>query len=227
MHSSSITDYRYSLQEPSLPFLVDFGILDERHNRSMAEPAFDLDRVREAMRDQRVTQETLAKAIGLTHKSALAKIFKGERRVQIAEAAKIYDFLRLAPEGAVGVQSVPVIGMASAGRWREAVDMPGPRMTIPAGIASNRAFAVEVVGDSMNLLIRDGGWIVVDPGQKSLTDSKCYLIQNGEHEVTVKAYRAKPPRFEPMSDNEDHQSFLVSDCDFIVLGRVVWTGSPL
>jgi len=227
MHTSFITDYRYSAQEPPLPLLSDFGILTERHNRCMPEFAFDPDRVKVAMREQRVTQDQLAKEIGLTHKSALLKIFNGTRRVQISEATKIYDFLRLSPDQAVGVQYVPVIGLGSAGRWREAVEQSGPRMTIPAGIASDRAFAIEVVGDSMNLLIKDGGWIVVDPGQKSLMDGKCYLIQNAEYEVTVKAYRTKPPRFEPMSDNDEHQPFLVSDCEFIVLGRVVWTGSPL
>jgi SOS-response transcriptional repressor LexA len=188
---------------------------------------FDTERVKAAIKASGYTHETLAAAVGLTHKSALAKILNGTRRVEVGEAVKIYSLLSLKPEGALGVQSVPVIGIAAAGAWREAVDMPDRRMTIPQGIASSRAFAVEVIGDSMNLLIRDGGWIVVDPDQKVLQDNRCYLIQNGDHEVTVKRYHAKPARFEPVSDSPEHKPFLVSECDFIVLGRAVWTGSTL
>jgi SOS-response transcriptional repressor LexA len=79
----------------------------------------------------------------------------------------------------------------------------------------------------MDKLIEDGGWIVVDPDQKDLQHGKSYLIQNAEHEVTVKLYQRSPARFEPMSTNDEHKSFLVSDAEFFVLGRVVWKGAPL
>jgi repressor LexA len=228
MHTALVTDNRYCAQVPPLPFFSDFAFDLDIQYRFMADVAFDRDRVRAALKAKRVTHEDFAKAIGLTHKSAVPKILSGERDVKYSEAVRIYEYLELSPEGAIGLQSVPMIGMASAGNWREAVaHSPGGRMMIPAGIAGPRAFAIEIFGDSMNLLIRDGGWIVVDPDQKSLKDGKCYLIQNDEHEATVKCYRGRPDRFEPMSDNELHQPFLVSECDFIVLGRVVWTGARL
>jgi phage repressor protein C with HTH and peptisase S24 domain len=53
------------------------------------------------------------------------------------------------------------------------------------------------------------------------------LIQNGEHEATVKMYQRSPARFEPCSTNEDHKSFLVAETDFTVIGKVVWKGAPV
>ena len=165
--------------------------------------------------------------MGLTHKSAVAKILRGERQVKVHEAAKIYEYLRLIPVEHSAVRTIPLIGFAAAGRWREAIVTPQGRMMIPSHISGARAFAVEVEGDSMNRVIRDGSWIVVDPDDKALVSRCVYLIQNDEYEVTVKRYMSTPARFEPDSDNPEHQPFLTGDCDFTVLGRVVWQGGPL
>lgn len=193
----------------------------------MPEPIFDRDAVREALKRSGVTHEAFAEAVGLTHKSAVAKILKGERGVKVEEAARINDYLRLVPVDHDTTRTIPIIGFASAGSWREAIEMPIGRMVIPSGAAGQRAFAVEVKGDSMNELIDDGGWIVADPDDKALADGKVYLLRNPDHEVTVKRYRTHPARFEPVSSNEEHQSFLASDHDITVLGRIVWKGSPL
>ena len=100
-------------------------------------------------------------------------------------------------------------------------------MIIPQHVSGSRAFGVAVEGDSMNRVIQEGNWIVVDPDDKALISRGVYLIQNGDFEVTVKRYMSLPARFEPDSDNPDHKPFLTGDCDFTVLGRVVWQGGPL
>jgi repressor LexA len=224
-----LDSYRKSVvpASPSLPFLsaTDFPRLSD--NRRMSAFAFDRERVKAALKSSPWTNDAFAKEVGLTHVSALYKILKGERDVKADEAARIYSTLRLAPEGAVSVHVVPIIGLAAAGQWREAIEMPLGRMMVPSSIAGARSFGVEVKGDSMDQLIEDGGWIVVDPDDKVLSPGKCYLLQNGEHEVTVKQYQKNPPRFEPVSSNPDHDGFLVSDCDPVILGRVVWKGSPV
>lgn len=79
----------------------------------------------------------------------------------------------------------------------------------------------------MNLLIDDGGWIVVDPDDHVLKAGKTYLIQNDEDGVTVKRYQSKPGRFEPVSDNPEHKAFEVTEVRYHILGRVVWKGEPL
>lgn len=193
----------------------------------MADFVFDREAVARALKSSGLTQEQFAEAVGLTHKSAVPKILKGERQVKVEEAARIYNVLRLVPVEHSTTRVVPIIGFASAGKWREAVEMPIGRMTLPSHVAGPRAFAVEVKGDSMDKLIEDGGWIVVDPDDKVLASGKTYLLQNADFEVTVKQYQKGPARFEPVSTNGEHECFLASDHDFVVLGRVVWKGSPL
>lgn len=191
----------------------------------MAETRFDPELVRRTLKERGISVQAFADAVGLPHRSAANKIFKGERRVQIDEAARIYDYLGLIPVEHDTVRVVPVIGLTAAGHWREAIEMPIGKMMVPSGAAGPRSFAVEVKGDSMDLLIEDGGWVVVDPDDKELRPGKSYLLQNGEHEVTVKRYQKTPSRFEPVSSNPDNTGFLASDCDPIILGRVVWKGS--
>lgn len=225
-HAGIVTDYRYCTQPPPAPILSDFRYALSRHIRDM-DFSFDRALVKKAMGELRVTHQALAAAVGLTHKSAVPKILNGERAVKVGEAARIYSYLKLAPADSVSTFSVPIIGLASAGNWREAIDMPLGRVTVPSHVAGARAFAVEVTGDSMDVLIEDGGWIVIDPDDKALRAGKSYLIQNGEHEVTVKRYQSNPARFEPVSTNPEHEGFLASACDFIVLGRAVWKGERL
>lgn len=191
----------------------------------MDTPAFDREKVAAAMAEQRVTQTAIAKIMGLPGQSAFSNILKGKRRVEAEEARKCYDFLGINREPVI--QLVPVIGIASAGNWREAIQMPSGSVPVPPGAASKDAFALEISGDSMNLLIEDGGYVVIDPRQKELRPGRCYLVQNHEGEATVKCYQRTPPRFEPVSDNPIHKGWLVSDIDFMVLGRVVWKGEPL
>ena len=79
----------------------------------------------------------------------------------------------------------------------------------------------------MDLLIDDGGLILVDPGLKELAPGGVYLIANSRGEATVKRYRRDPARFEPCSSNPLHQPFLICDDDFSVLGKVVWKSAPV
>lgn len=191
----------------------------------MTEKAFDPDLVRSRMAARGVTQTTMAKVMGLPSQSAFSNILKGGRRVTAEEARIAYDYLGIQREPPFRV--VPVIGFASAGGWREAVQMPLGTMPIPNNIAGPRAFGIEVAGDSMNLIVDDGGWILVDPDRKELSPGSCYLISSPDHEATVKMYQRSPARFEPCSSNEDHKGFLMSEDDFTVIGKIVWKGAPV
>lgn len=182
-------------------------------------PAFDAELVLETMRERKVTQTDMAKVMQLPSQSAFSNIVKGKRRVTAEEAKRAYDFLGI--QRAPTIQWVPIIGIASAGNWREAIQLPLGSLPVRPGSVSSDAFAVEVSGDSMDKLIPEGGHIIVDPRQKELRDGKVYLIQNPDGEATVKAYYRAPARFEPVSNNSDHKGWFVSECDFIVLGRVV------
>lgn len=210
------------LQAPHYPFFDDAPISEVWQSGCMDEPAFDKAKVSEAMasaKPKKITQADMARVMGLPSQSAFSNIMKGKRRVEAEEARKAYEFLGITREPTI--QWVPVIGIANAGQWREAIQMPLGSLPVQPKSVSGDAFAVEVSGDSMDKLIQDGGHIIVDPRQKELRNGKVYLIQNADDEATVKAYFSNPPRFEPMSNNTDHKGWAVSDRDFIVLGRIV------
>jgi SOS-response transcriptional repressor LexA len=214
--------------------------------------AFDAMLVRRTMKARALSQAQLARNLGLASQSAVSALLAGKRRVTVDEAAAIYAVLGLdsadqhAGAGGSGAEPasarlreatgagiapdygvVPVIGIAGAGRWREAVEMPQGHMPVPARLAGRSVFGIEVSGDSMDLLIEDGGLILVDAAQKELAPGGVYLIANSHGEATVKRYRRDPARFEPCSSNRAHQPFLISDDDFSVLGKVVWKSAPV
>lgn len=170
-----------------------------------------------------MNQTGIARLAGLPSQSALSNILTGKRTVSLEEAATLRRILEM-PEGPP-VRFVPVIGLASAGAWAEAIHMPLRHFPVPHRIAGERSFAVEIVGDSMDKLLPEGGWAVVDPDQRHLYAGKVYLIQNGEHEATVKRYCGDPARFEPVSNNPDHQPFSLADQPYTVIGRVVSYGN--
>jgi len=213
------------MQEPYHPKCVMPLPISSWQTIRMDEKAFDVELVRQRMKERKVTQTMMAELMGLPSQSAFSNILKGDRRITADEAAIANKFLGITstPEYRIA----PVIGITSAGRWREAIQMPVGHMPIPNKLASEAAFGLEVSGDSMDLLIEDGGWILIDPAKKELHPGSCYLISNREHEATVKMYQRGPARFEPCSRNEEHKSFLVADTDFTVIGKVVWKGAPV
>ena len=190
-----------------------------------ADPSvFDLDLVRAKMKELRVTQKKLADRLGV-HQSAVSNILNGTRQVKVHEASLIFRILGL--DRPSDIQMIPVIGLTNAGNWREAVAHPGGSVPVPSGRAGERAFAVEVKGDSMELIVEEGEYVVVDPDESQLYNDKVYLIENADHETQIKLYRSNPARFEPMSRNDTHQPIFIGQDQVRVIGRVVWRGGPL
>lgn len=214
------------IQAPNYPILAGANHVLSDDYADM-ESAFDIERVKTAMAERGVTQTDLAKVASLPSQSAMSNILKGKRRITAEEAAIIYRYLGIAgPKPVSSAHHVPIIGFGSASSWREAVLMPIGAMTIPPRKAGPKAFAIEIQGDSLDRIIPDGGYVVVDPEQKELRPGKLYLIQNGEHDATVKCYERDPNRFVPLSSNPAHQPIPADQVD-VIIGRICWQGSPL
>lgn len=214
------------MQDP-YPIFSNAAKIGSWHESDMAifdSPDFDADLVKQRMKALGVTQTQLAREMGL-NQSAISNMLKGDRQVKVHEASFIYR--RLGIETAALVAFVPVIGISSAGNWREAIELSAGKVMAPRDAVGTRAFAVEVSGDSMELLLPSGTYAVVDPDQTQLYNEKVYLIENGEHETQIKLYRSNPARFEPASRNETHKTITLGENNVRVIGRVVWQGSPL
>jgi SOS-response transcriptional repressor LexA len=162
-----------------------------------------------------IPQSVVAKKLAIAP-SAVSMLFKGLRGLKLSEANIL---LSLIPNRRQ-VRSLPLIALAGAGRWVEAIEEASRTVTIPPEIDAGGDFAVEVVGDSMNLLMAEGSFAIVDPKDTRLFAGKLYLLINGEGEGTIKRYRTEPSRFEPVSDNPEYQPFEVGSFDFKVVGRV-------
>jgi SOS-response transcriptional repressor LexA len=179
--------------------------------------------MQDRMAAHKVSQTELAKIAGLPSQSAVSNLFKGKRRLRMDERAKIAAYLGIEEEP--NIHWVPLIGLASAGAWAEATQVSGKSIPIMRRVAGPRAFAVTIKGDSMNLLLPEGGYAIVDPDQTSLYAGKVYVLENADCDTTVKRYKGDPARFEPVSNNPDHQPLDLSETQFRVIGRVVSYGS--
>lgn len=227
-HGQNISEYRIDWQADIYPNRVDAKRMATMQNIRMADSFFDPERVRTEMAKRGISQTEMAKVLGLPSQSAFSNILTGKRAVKVHEAETIYRYLGLAmAKESTGLFQVPIIGFSGAGQWREAVEVPLGWFPVPPAVAGPKSFSVQVSGDSMDQVLPDGSYAVVDPDQRELRDGKCYLLQNGDHEVTIKCYRRNPSRFVPLSNNDTHQEFLVSDHDLVILGRIVWHGAPL
>jgi repressor LexA len=148
----------------------------------------------------------------------------------INEVARVLDCTPeevIAPDGAIALRMVPVLGSIAAGNWAEEIELTDEFMPIPADAGGPRSFALRPMGDSMDRLVTSEGFIVVDPDQVDLLDGKAYAVRNGSNEATFKFFFASPPRLEPCSTNPDHVPMPLGREPFLVIGRVVMALSPM
>ena len=152
-------------------------------------------------------------------------------KVLAATGASLDDFLRLVDsrEGpARAAATVPLIGLTQAGSGRFFTDegMPtgGPgweEIEFP-DLGEERAFALEVQGDSMMPLYRDGDILIVSP-TASVRKGDRVVVRLSAGEVLAKELKRKTARtIELASLNPEHDDRLVNVSDIAWIGRVMW-----
>ena len=169
----------------------------------------------------------VAEALGIPS-SRVAEMRRGARRIQPHEMAIVSKLLAMEDEQpsvrGFPVRLVPLVGRAPAGNWREAIEVPIGHIAVRKDKAGSNAFAVEIDGDSMNMILPEGGWAVIDPDQKHFYHKRVYLVMNGEGEATVKRYCDNPARLVPVSTNDAHGEIMLGE-PVTVIGRVVSYGN--
>ncbi|MDR2858428.1 MAG: XRE family transcriptional regulator [Novosphingobium sp.] len=192
------------------------------------------ERIRAIRHSKGLDQTQFGEALGVGQ-STVARWEKGAqpkpemlRRMADFVGWAVDDLLGLTDPGSAiagrEVRWVPLIGLAPAGSWREAVALPMGQVTVRADKAGKKAFAVEISGDSMDKLLPEGGWAVIDPDQTDLYENRVYLVINADYDATVKRFRSNPARLEPVSHNPAHETIPITG-QISVIGRVVAYGN--
>ena len=182
----------------------------------------DVELLKQLMAERGESQAGLARLIGITP-DKLSKTLGGKRNLKLEEANILTRYFGLdhAGPGASQPQLLPIVGLVSAGAWREGFEHVRGHMPTPDGGLSRDSFVVIVDGDSMDRVVVEGEAVVVDPRQRELLPKRFYVIRNGSGETTFKQYLDQPARLEPCSHNESHRTIYPGQEEFTVIGRVM------
>ena len=150
-------------------------------------------------------------------------------KVLSATGASLDDFLHLVDSGKPQVRTmVPLIGLTQAGSGRlfteEGIPTGGPgwdEIEFP-DLGDDRAFALEVQGDSMLPLYRDGDVLIVAPNAGIRKGDRIVArLTNGE--VVAKELRRRTARtIELASLNPEHEDRMVPLAEVAWMARVMW-----
>jgi phage repressor protein C with HTH and peptisase S24 domain len=150
-------------------------------------------------------------------------------KVLTATGASLDEFLRLIePREGPPRAMIPLIGMTQAGSGRLFTDEGMPtggsgweEVEFP-DLGEERAFALEVQGDSMNPLYRDGDVLIVSPSA-SVRKGDRVVVRLHAGEVLAKELRRRTARtVELTSLNPDHQDRVVNVGEIAWMARVMW-----
>jgi phage repressor protein C with HTH and peptisase S24 domain len=127
----------------------------------------------------------------------------------------------------VSVRSVPVIGFAQAGAGGYFDDSGYPTgegwdEAIFPGIGDEPVYALEVSGDSMQPLYRDGDMIVVSPTAQIRKGDRVVVCTH-EGEVMAKELKRRTAKtVELASMNPAHEDRILQQADVAWMARIVW-----
>ena len=151
-------------------------------------------------------------------------------KVLEATGATIDDFARLCEGAAASVQTllkVPVIGMAQAGSQGYFDDGGYPvgngwdEVAFP-DLGDPNAFALEINGDSMEPVYRDGDLIVVSPAA-SIRRRDRVVVKTKDGEVMAKELARRTARQVVLNSfNPSYEQRVLATEDIAWIARIVW-----
>jgi repressor LexA len=196
----------------------------ERVNRDrlifpLGEDAYmDVEQLKRLMAEHGESQAGIARMLNISA-DKLSKTLKGKRQLKLEEANKLAAYFGTERNENQPAALLPIIGLVSAGDWREASEHVRGYMPSPDKSLSRDSFVVIVEGDSMDLVAKEGEGIIVDPRDLDLLPGRYYIIRNMDNETTFKRYMDNPARLEPCSSNPEHHTIFPGRDIFTVVGR--------
>ena len=147
-----------------------------------------------------------------------------------ATGASLDEFMKLVEpdvEQRLARMTVPLVGMAQAGAGRlfDAEGMPAganwDEIDFP-DLGGEKVFALEVTGDSMMPLYRDGEILIVSP-TAGIRKGDRVVVRTGGGEVMVKELKRRTAKsLELRSLNPNHEDRVINLSDVAWMARVMW-----
>jgi repressor LexA len=182
----------------------------------------DVEQLKKLMRERKETQAGIARLLGITP-DKLSKTMSGKRNLKLEEGNVLRRYFGLDSGGTDRKKAhlLPIVGLVSAGAWREGFEHVRGHMPSPDPNLSRNAFVVIVEGDSMDRVVGEGEAVIVDPRQRELLPKRYYVVRNASGETTFKQYLDQPARLEPCSHNPEHRTIYPGQEEFTIVGRVM------
>ena len=163
--------------------------------------------LRKLMKEKGITHQQLGEAIGLSS-SAVSMMVSGGRKPSYKSLEAICKKLDTTPtflmDGKSETNTIPVIGYVQAGLWQEALqwdqsDFKPIYMPTDERFKGKRIYALEIRGDSMNLIYPQGSCVVCISAEDyydcigEIESGKKVVVRrvnpmDGSIEATVKQY---------------------------------------
>ncbi|KQU54426.1 DNA-binding protein [Bosea sp. Leaf344] len=148
-------------------------------------------------------------------------------KILLATGATLEEFMGAMRSGPAPARTIPLIGFAQAGSGGFFDDGGFPvgsgweEVAFPGG-ADDKAYALEIAGDSMLPLYRDGDTIVVSPSAATRRGDRV-VVKTLEGEVLVKQLKRQTARtVELASLNPDHPDRILNLGEIAFMARVIW-----
>ncbi|SDO43805.1 helix-turn-helix transcriptional regulator [Afipia sp. GAS231] len=144
-----------------------------------------------------------------------------------ATNSSIETFVQLIGDGARGAQSVPLLGLAQAGNGGHFDDSGFPagkgwdEVALPSS-GDEHAYALEISGDSMKPVYRDGDIVIVSPGTAIRRGDRVVLKTSGGEVMVKELKRRTAKQLELQSLNPVHADRTLDADDVAWIARIVW-----
>ncbi|HEY0833316.1 MAG TPA: helix-turn-helix transcriptional regulator [Azospirillum sp.] len=150
-------------------------------------------------------------------------------KVLDATGASLSEFVSLVGDGVGGgpMQRVPVIGYAQAGNAGFFDDAGYPagsgwdELLFPS-LGDPHAYALEVSGESMEPVYRDGDTIIVSPAAQIRRGDRVVVRTKGGEVMAKQLTRETATRVELMSINRAHPDRVIPRNDIAWIARIIW-----
>ncbi len=195
-------------------------------------------RTLDKMKELGLTQEKVAQMVSVKQPSFNSflhgKVVKPKYLPELAKVLGVsYDWLLTGIELEVGtpyitsppknLRKVPIIGWVHAGDPMEAIEHLDPDCYIEADFKGRpNAKALEIQGNSMNMVAPEGTIILFDPDENNFTiPNKYYIIRVNNDEAVFRKFtiQEETPIFIPCSTENEHPS-IEADANVSIIGRV-------